>query len=992
MPSVNLTTLIVDSLLPYQARYIPLAGNSRPSTCIIPPLLPGTVILSPLEPITISADCKVDFIETTLFPIPYAPPVDLGSINIPCPDGYTFSGGIEFKIGNEVLAPSRNTVTLTPFQCSTTLGGRIQLDLPEAYCPNGLTFSGEIPVKINGIAATENNKIKLVSSSNHCGATLSGGIDINVPVLSTICPTGLAFDGAIGIKLNNGTVTSTVTNTVSLRKKDDGCGATLSGDINFQIPELHCGDGFRFDGETVINVNGVSASGSDNAGTIRVELDSTNPIYHPGVNYRVDDIITVAGGSVTADEFRARFRVTAVNPNSTGGVTQVVPFNGGGAYVLLPTPLFGVATAVNPSGGLDLKLNLKRNNKISLQRKADGCGATLVGNIDLIFPTLNCPAGFTFGGGFLVKANNTIFENTIKLEANPNGCGAQLTGELDLGSMPGIRCAGGFSFAGNSHVSVNGTQLPDTLGLVENIDGCGASLTGNIALDKIMIWRGTWQAGVAYHPYDVVSYGSAATGGSRQAVVLTDHISSSTDGPGLDNANSNANWLTLAGNALRWRGTWQAGVTYYPGDVVSYGSTATGGSREAVVLKAHISSSTDGPGLDNANSNANWLTLAGNALRWRGTWQAGTQYHPYDVVTFDTGGGGTGTAIALSLSLGQNPQQGMPWFVMGSGGTTTTTTATKLRHPFEVIHLGGNRVTVHAMSSLWQELDIDKTIPIGGLDSVFELNKEEIVYLEVVFDVSKPAIPVVSANIAKGTTWDPPTPSVISVISVYPKISKTLLKTAFQLELDGGTDNKVAKAVKQWIQYLSATSQTTAAYKADVEKIEEVVSAFGATQVPVTRFFKAYVLIGYALKDQEGGTFTLTKDSTNYGFIQTLDHHLLLFGRMVNGLPGWFPTPYYGTKRPQVPKVVVAKQDTTAVDNVAQVNVTFSGPTFSTPPKSSDARIYYTVDGTDPYLPDKTTPKLNVSKYSAEFKAPKSATIKAFAVQPDFISSALTTS
>ena len=274
---------------------------------------------------------------------------------------------------------------------------------------------------------------------------------------------------------------------------------------------------------------------------------------------------------------------------------------------------------------------------------------------------------------------------------------------------------------------------------------------------------------------------------------------------------------------------------------------------------------------------------------------------------------------------------------------TSSVSAPSAGYPFEIVAVTDSTAKVSLGYAL-NGLDAKEKPIIFGLDTVFGIWHDSIVYLEICFDKNLSPFLFNICCAPNDSAWD---------TEAYPNLVRTA---------KGTDDPRITESSARWVIPI-ADPQHTFNYGLATEKF----AAFDTKW----RCWKTFLPIGHSTTASgiTGVGFTDSVTAEAFTVVQQTDTNLMLAQFCDNGVPALVPIPFAGPIMEPLPSV--------------QVTLDLGYITLAVPGHSG-ASIYYTFDGSDP-----TT---SSTQYLIPFPRPVGdATIKAIATLQGYYPSAITT-
>ncbi|NBQ67415.1 MAG: hypothetical protein EBU46_00745 [Nitrosomonadaceae bacterium] len=892
----------------YQAAFKPLPLNTRPEECSLPAFTGSPITLNDSAPPDITKSCNYNYQPDTLYLEPFIPPT-------PCPEG--------LKVVDTV-------VKIFPVY-------------------NNETQYSEFTLKV---------KKAVDSACNY---------NISIPDIVIPChPLGPQFTDEATITVRDKNDNSVTASTIKL-EQDSGavCQWRMVGDVVIDIPEIPCPDGLTFKTGQLILSSTCSTvpretklvkikptgNGSDPC-TFDIQLpEITIPCYPNGPSFGGQSVITITDRGTTTDTqtIDVAHGHSCCDFNLNGDINLEIPCQDG--IVFAPKTFKIISTG--PSVVADT------NKHLTVTKAADQC------NFDIEFPDLKIPCypdGPNVSGvvHFTVGNINHQYQHQDVSIAAVNGqtCQFHLGGDVVI-PMPDytIECQD-LLFGGAVRVRLN-SSAPwlasgnNSIGLHET--QCGADLIGDLNLGL---------------PNYVVNCGSLQFGGGINVIV------NSGNGP-TTIANSVALVPTSCGATLTgdieltvpgFNFPCPNGYTVGGGITVNAGGTiipANSANNSITLSKVHDSGNT--PANECKVQLGGTLILPGSSggsgFNYYNNWQSGFIYPAGSVVGQVHTEGGLCSYIATRLTRTNDKEPNADqqlWRTLGCEGS-------KRSHPFQLIKVApvGNSTTDN-----WVKIIPDsKLVALGnedlrlirGLDTPFQLAKDEIVYLEAVYD-NVGGTPIFHyAHVAKAVGhWDEDAIDPADPNGTIPHFYPIPYKRVTPVNATTVKNISTSQCSKFILKYADPADElayrTAARNELDII-LDHIIADNVRRRAP--RFIKAYALIAKVVGIEDNDTsadFVINDGTNSFGVQQVLNHHVKEVADNDDDIP-------ILTLRAIRPAGIKELPDLTANTITVPLNMTdelefqiANVPALPGVPvptigiQDNQIHVYYTVNGTNPTI------------------------------------------
>lgn len=892
----------------YQAEFKPLPLNSKPQDCSLPEFTGTSITLPDAAPPDITKSCNYNYEPDTLYLEPFIPPT-------PCPEGLKVADKTVkiFPVNNEPNLYSEFTLKIKKALDSAC---NYNVEIPDIVIPChplGPQFLDEatITVKDNNDGSVETSTIKLQQDAGAvCQWRMTGDVTIEIPEIP--CPDGLVFKtGQLVLASTCGTVPK---ETKLVKIKPTGNGADLCT-FDIQLPEITIPcypAGPSFSGQSVITitdrgdttdtqtidvVHGSSCCDFNLTGDINLEIPCQDGIEFATKTFK----IISTGPSVVPDTNK---QLSVIKAADQCNFDIEFPDLKIPCYPDGPNVSGVVAFTV---GNID---HPYRHQEMEIAAvSGQTCNFQLGGNIVIPMPdyTIECQQ-LQFGGDVRVRLNSSApwlssGNNSIALQETQ--CGADLVGDLNLGLPNYVVNCGSLQFGGGINVIVNSgngpTTIANTVALVPT--SCGATLTGDIELTV---------PGFNFPCPNGYTVGGGITVNAGGTIIP---------------ANSSNNSITLT-------------------------KVSDPGNTPLNQCKVQLGGTLILPGSSGG----------GGGFNYYNNWQSGFIYPAGSVVGQVHTEGGLcsyiNSRITTTNDKEPNANQQL-WRTLGCEGP-------KRSHPFKLMKVApvgngpDNWVKVIPDSKM-VALGNEDLRPIRGLDTPFQLAKDEIVYLEALYD-NVGGTPVFRyAHIAKAVGhWDQDAVNPADPNGTIPHFYPMPYKRVTPVNATTVKNISTSECNKFILKYTDPAQEL--AYRTAVrDELDGILDRIAADNVRrrAPRFIKAYALIGkvVGIDNNDTSADLVINDGTNsYGVQQVLNHHVKEVSDNDDDIPILTLRRHHPAGIKELPEITantitVPLNMTDQLDfQIANIPALPGVAPVTIGVKDNQIHIYYTVNGRNPTI------------------------------------------
>jgi hypothetical protein len=451
--------------------------------------------------------------------------------DIPCPN-FAFTGdvgvcggGITTSSPNVTVSettPASSNVSITEINCGAVINGcitipsyEIDVQIPDIECPQGINVSSNLSIEVGTVSTTSNilNVTPDGSPSTNIGLTqqnckiiLDGelkipGYDISIDIP---CPEGTAVSGSVGVcgggissNSPNVTVSETTPAASNVNVSQTNCNVVIDGcitipsyEIDVDIPDIACPNGFTTDGSISVSGGALSVSGN------YISTNSSGSA-NGSINLSQQNCAITLDGSITIPDYSIDLDIPEIPCANGFSTSSDISIDGGSISASSPITAQVVSSASSNISFTETDCSFEVGGSITLPDYT----------IDINIP---CPNGISGGGSVDVSGGSitgygpvtaqVVTSASSDVNVSINNCELEVSGSITLPDYSidlNVPCPNGIS--GGGSVDVSGGSItgygPVTAQVVTSassdvnvsINNCQLDVSGSITLPDYSI-------------------------------------------------------------------------------------------------------------------------------------------------------------------------------------------------------------------------------------------------------------------------------------------------------------------------------------------------------------------------------------------------------------------------------------------------------------------------------------------------------------------------